>query len=43
MTSVDATKNTYIDSIKEIINKDPKSNIGEIVTTSKYKNIYGKG
>ena len=34
--------NTYIDSSKEINNKDPRFKIGDIVRISKYKNIFAK-
>ena len=34
---------TYIDSSKEINNKDPKFKIGEIVRISKYKIFFAKG
>ena len=40
---VDIKSNTYIDSSKEINNKDPKFKIGDIVRISKYKNIFAKG
>ena len=43
MKPVDIKAKAYIDSNKEIINKDPKFKIGDIVTTSKYENIFGKG
>ena len=39
MKSVD---NTYIDSSKEISDKDPKYKIGDHVRISKYKNIFAK-
>ena len=42
MKSVDVKSNTYIDSSKEINNKDPKFKIGDIVRISKYKNIFAK-
>ena len=35
MKPVDVKSNTYIDSSKEINNKDPKFRIGDIVRTSK--------
>ena len=35
--------NTYIDSIKEVDNKDPKFKVGDRVRISKYKNIFAKG
>ena len=37
---VDVKSNTYIDSRKEINNKDPKFKIGDTVRISKYKNIF---
>ena len=43
MKPVDVKSNTYIDSSKEIINKDPKFEIDGIVRISKYKNIFAKG
>ena len=42
MRPVDVKSNTYINSSKEINDKDPKSKIGDIVRISKYKNIYSK-
>ena len=35
--------NTYIDSIKEFIDKDPKYKVGDHVITLKYKNIFVEG
>ena len=43
MKPVDVKDNTYIDSEKEVNNKDPKFKIGDHVTISKYKNIFAKG
>ena len=43
LTSTDVKSSTYIDSSKEINDKDPKSKIGEIFRISKYKNIFVKG
>ena len=40
---VDAKSNTYIDSSKEINNKDPKFEIGDTVRISKHKSIFAKG
>ena len=40
---VDAKSNTYINSSKEINDKDTKFKIGDIVSISKYKNIFAKG
>ena len=39
----DVKSNTYIDSSKEINNKDPKFKMGDIVRISKYKNTFAKG
>ena len=41
-STVDLKSNTYIKSSKEINDKDPKFKIGNIVRTSKYKNIFAK-
>ena len=41
--SVDVKDNTYIDSEKEVSNKDPKFKIGDQVIIYKYKNILAKG
>ena len=43
MKPVDVKSNTYIDSNKEINDKDPKFKIGDIVRISKYKNVFAKG
>ena len=43
MKPVDVKLNTYIDSSKEINNKDPKFKIGDIVGIWKYKIISEKG
>ena len=40
---VDVKSNTYIDSRKQINNKNPKFKIGYIVRISKYKNIFARG
>ena len=42
MKPVDVKSNTYIDSSKEINNKDPKFKIVDIFRISKYKNIFAK-
>ena len=39
MKPVDVKSNTYIDSSKEIIDKDRKLKIGDLDRISKYKNI----
>ena len=38
----DVKSSTYIDNSQEINDKDPKVKIGDIVKTSKYKNIFVK-
>ena len=43
MYSVDVKDNTYIDSSKEINDKDPKFKVGDHVRITKYKNIFAKG
>ena len=40
---IDVKDNTYINTDKEINNKDPKFKVGDRVRTSKYKNIFAKG
>ena len=42
MKTVDVKLNTYIESSKEINNKDSKFKIGDIVRISKCKNIFAK-
>ena len=39
----DVKDNTYINTSKEINNKDPKFKVGDHVKISKYKNIFAKG
>ena len=43
MKLVDVKSGTYIDFGKENNEKDPKSNVGGHIRTSKYKNIFAKG
>ena len=43
MKPIDVEPSKYIDSSKDINEKDPKFKIGDIVRTSKYKNIFAKG
>ena len=43
MKPFDVKDNTYIDSIKEVNDKDPKFKVGDHVGISKYKNIFAKG
>ena len=40
--AVDVKSNTYIDSSKEINEKNPKFKIGDNVRISKYKNVFVK-
>ena len=42
MRPVDVKPSTYIDSSKEISNKDPEYKIGDIIQISKHKNILQK-
>ena len=42
MKPVDIKPRTYVDSSKEINDKDPKFEIGYIARISKYKNIFCK-
>ena len=42
MKPVDVKSNTYIDSSKEINNKDPKFKTGDIVRLLKYKILWQK-
>ena len=43
MKLVDVKSSIYIDSSKEIDDKDPEFKIVDIVRISKYKNIFAKG
>ena len=43
MKPVDIKSSTYIDSSKEIDDKDPKFKVGDIVRVSKHKNTFAKG
>ena len=42
MESVDVKSNTYIDSSKEVDNKDLEFKIGDIIRISKHKHIFTK-
>ena len=42
MKSVDVKPNTYINSTKEINDKDPNFKIGDIIRIWKYKNVFQK-
>ena len=43
MKPIDVKDNTYINTNKEINNRDPKFKVGDPVRISKYKNIFAKG
>ena len=43
MKPIDVRDNTFIDSKKEVNDKDPKFKVGDNVRISKYKNIFAKG
>ena len=43
MKPIDVKDNTFINTDKEINNKDPKFKVGDRVRISKYKNIFAKG
>ena len=43
MKPVDVKSSPYIDSSKQINDKDPKFKIGDILRILKYKNIFAKG
>ena len=43
MKPIDVQDNTYINTSKEINNKDSKFKVGDYVRISKYKNIFAKG
>ena len=43
MKPINVKDNTYINTSKEINNKDPKFKVGDCVRISKYKNIFAKG
>ena len=42
MKPIEVKDNTYIDSIKEVNDKDPKFKVGDHVRISQYKNIFAK-
>ena len=43
MKPVDVKDDAYIDSSKEVNDKDPKFQVGDHIRISKYKNIFVKG
>ena len=43
MKLVEVKSNTYINYSKDIIDKDPKFKIGDIVRISRYKKTFAKG
>ena len=42
ITPIDVKNNTYVDSKKEVNDKDPKFKVGNHVRISKYKNIFAE-
>ena len=42
MKPVDVKDNTYVDSKKQVNDKDPKFKVGDHVGICKYKNIFAK-
>ena len=42
MKPIDVKNNAYIDSSKEVHDKDPNYKVGDNVRISKYKNIFAK-
>ena len=40
MRSIDVKDNTYVNTDKELNNKDPKFKVGDHVRISKYKNLF---
>ena len=42
MKPTDVKSNTYIDSIKEINNRDPEFKIDDLVRISKFKNVFAR-
>ena len=43
MKPIEVKDNTYIDSIEEVNDKDPKLKVGDHVRISKYKTFFAKG
>ena len=43
MKPIDVKDNTYINTDKEVNDKDPRFKVGDCVKISKYKNIFAKG
>ena len=43
MKPLDVKDNTYIDSVKDVNDKDAKFQVGDHVRISKHKNIFAKG
>ena len=43
MKPIEVKDNTYVDSIKEVSDKDPKFKVSDHIRISKYKNSFGKG
>ena len=43
MKPIDVKDNTYVDSTREVNDKDPNIKVGDHIRTSKYKNFFAKG
>ena len=43
MKPIDVKDNIYINTAKEVSDKDPKFKVGDHLRISKYKNIFAKG
>ena len=43
MKPIDVTDDSYLNTMKILIKKDPKFKVGDHVRISKYKNIFAKG
>ena len=43
MKPIEGKDNTYIESMKEVNDKNPKFRVGDYIRISKYKNIFARG
>ena len=43
MKPIEGKDNTYIESMKEVNDKNPKFRVGDHIGISKYKNIFARG
>ena len=43
MKPIEGKDNTYIESMKEVNDKNPKFRVGDHIRISKYKNIFARG